>query len=119
MDSLLGVEDERIVLDRAPLVVIGALGGMTQEALTAFARLRRDGKSVGDLSQLAATLSPPARDTLLAHYPELVVRTAASPEAWTLISRAPRVGPGISATIALRLVLSGTRAAVIRRRTDW
>jgi len=117
LDSLFGVDDERIVIDRAPVAVLASLPGFGTEALALVADRRSRGAIVGDLSTLAAALSPASRSALLAHYPELVRLTTATPDAWTLVSRGAVGSPAIVATLELRLVNAGTRAAIVRRRS--
>lgn len=109
LDSVLTVEPGRIVWDRAPMVVLASLPGMTPEALGVIADLRLRGVSVGDVSTLGASLS---------RYADLQRLTASEPDAWLLIARGhDGHAPVVTATIEDRLVRAGTRAAVVRRWT--
>ena len=51
-----------------------------------------------------------------ARYPEITARVTTVPEAWTLTSVAREGTPAITATLELRLVRSGRRPAIVRRR---
>ena len=117
LDSLVGVERERIVLGRAPLAVVAALPGMTSEAVARVAQSRAAGETITDLTVFANALSGESRDVLLAHYAELVGRTALTPDAWTLTGSASAGEPPVRATVELRIVRDGTRAAIVRRRS--
>ena len=117
VDTLLGVEDERVYLDGAPLAVLASLPGMDAEAIAFVAERRMRGAPIGDVASLAAALSATARQDLLTHYPELVQLTTSTPDAWTITSRASAGAPPLTATIELRLVKAGGRAAIVRRRS--
>ncbi|MGH7648289.1 MAG: general secretion pathway protein GspK [Gemmatimonadaceae bacterium] len=117
LDSLFGVDSDRIVLDRAPLAVIAALPGLDDEALGRIAQLRARGAVMGGLMALSGSLSPNARDALIASYPELARRTTAEPDAWIVTSRGWAGVPRVTVDIQVRLARAGTRAAIVRRRT--
>ncbi len=117
LDSVLGVEANRIVLDRAPLAVIAALPGFTNEAVAQVAAHRARGTPVPDLLSLGAELSPAGRAALLADYPDLVRLTTSEPDAWILSARGTAGTPAVTFVLELRLVRAGDRAAVVRRRT--
>jgi len=116
-DTLFGVEDERIDIEAAPLAVLASLPGIGAPAIAIIAESRMAGSPIRDLASLAAALPPKARDGLLAHYAELVRLTTATPDAWTITSRASVGAPPLEATIELRLLKAGTRAAIVRRRS--
>jgi type II secretory pathway component PulK len=116
LDTLLGVANERIFLARAPAAVLGALPGMTEEAVATLLQLRTN--HAIDVAALAGSLSPGARSVLLAHYAELAQRTTSTPDAWNVIGRASSGVPSVTASIELRLVNAGARAAVVRRQ-EW
>ena len=118
IDSLLGVDGQRIWLDRAPLPVIAALPGMPAEAIGRIAERRELGQPIGDLAALADGLPPAGRQMLLADYAALIARTTSAPEEWTLTARASSGSPAVAATVELQLVRAGQRTA-IRRRRDW
>jgi type II secretory pathway component PulK len=117
LDTLVGVERERIWLDRAPLAVVATLPGMTTEALGKLEERRNAGRPIGDLAAIADGLSPPAKDALLSHYAQLVSLTTPVPEAWVLLAKTTSGSPAVSSTIEIRLIRAGTRAAIVRRRT--
>ncbi|HEX5178439.1 MAG TPA: hypothetical protein VFW04_03855 [Gemmatimonadaceae bacterium] len=117
LDSLLGVEPYRIVLDRAPLAVITALPGFTSEAVARIADHRASGVPISDVLALSAELSPSGRAALLADYPDLVRLTTAEPDAWILTARGTSGTPPVSVVLELVLVRAGNRAAIVRRRT--
>lgn len=117
LDSLLGVDSDRVVLDRAPLPVIAALPGLDAEALARIAELRVRGARVANLLQFANTLSVDARAALMASYPTLARLTTTEPDAWTITARGWSGFPRVKAVVELRLVEAGSRAAIVRRRT--
>ena len=117
VDTLLGVEPGRIPLGRAPLAVVASLPGIGEEAVARLAELRSRGQQPGDLLAFAAALSREARAEMLARYPELVALVTTEPDAWIVASRAGEGTRAVSATIEVRLVRAGTRAAIVRRRT--
>jgi general secretion pathway protein K len=117
LDSLFDVEPGRVVLDLAPVAVLASLPGITDEALSRVAELRARGAVVGDALQLASRLSPSSRDSVAAHYMELVRLTAPEPDAWIVTARAGAGAPALEAAVEVRLVRAGTRAAIVRRRT--
>ncbi|HSC31451.1 MAG TPA: hypothetical protein VLD17_06985 [Gemmatimonadaceae bacterium] len=117
LDSVLGVEPFRIVLDRAPLAVVAALPGFTGEAVARVADHRASGVPISDLLALSAELSPAARAAMLADYPDLVRLTTSEPDAWILTARGTAGSPPVTVALELELVRAGDRAAIIRRRT--
>jgi len=117
VDTLFGIDDERVNLEAAPLAVLASLPGIGHEALAFVAESRINGRPIRDIASLAAALPPRARQDLLAQYAELVRLTTAVPDAWTITSRASAGAPPVDASVELRLVKAGTRAAIVRRRS--
>jgi general secretion pathway protein K len=117
LDSLLGTEPGRVPLGRAPLAVLAALPGFTEEAVARVAEMRRAGIGSGDLSAISGLLSSAARDTLNAHYPELTRRVTGDPDAWIVTCRMASGEPAVRATVEARLVRAGTRATLVRLRS--
>lgn len=116
LDSLLGVDEGRIMLDRAPLAVVAALPGFSEEAVSRVAEYRLRGLPIPNLMGFSASLSPAARAELLAHYPEIVRATTSEPDAWDLTSSAHMAGSSVTSVIEVRFARSGTGAAIVRRR---
>lgn len=116
-ERLFDVESSRLLVDRAPLSLLGLLPGMTTEALAAVAGCRAIGEPVGDLAIFANRLTPQARESFLSHYAEIVARTSPVPQWWTVRSESTRGEPPVSAEIEVRLVQSGYGAAIVRYRT--
>jgi type II secretory pathway component PulK len=117
IDSLAGVESEKIVLSRAPVAVLAALPGVGPEAIARLTERRAAGLPIRDVAQLADALSLPARAVLLANYAELARLTTVSPEAWTIISRFTAGKPAVTATLELRVMYAGGRVAIVQRRS--
>lgn len=115
-DSVLSVDAERTVLARAPLAVIASLPGITAEAVAAVAGSRVRRTPVRDPAVLAAMLSRRGRAALMARFPELSASTAGEPDAWTVTVRARRTAAAPPASVSLRLVRDGSRAAIVRRQ---
>lgn len=118
IDTLLGVDPGRIPLTRAPLAVIASLPGIGDEAIARVTEMRLRGEQPRDLLALAASLSREARAEMLARYPELVGLVTIEPDAWIVASTTKEGPRAVSATIEVRLVRAGTRAAIVRRR-NW
>lgn len=116
IDSLMGVEPGRVTLSHAPAMVIAALPGLEAEATERIVDRRARGEPVTDLAAFASELSPAARDSLHASYATLVTRVALEPDAWIVTARATNGVPPVTASVELRLVSAGARAAVVRRR---
>lgn len=117
LDTVFGVEPGRVPLGRAPFAVLASLPGFGDEIIARLEESRLRGQSPSDLLAFAATLSPDARATLLVNYPELVALVTAMPDAWVVTSHATEGPRRVGATIEVRLVRAGTRAAIVRRRT--
>jgi hypothetical protein len=118
-DSLLSVEPARIALSRAPVRVLALLPGMTPEAATVISERRKGGGLGEDLLALGGELSRAARDSIAAHYSELSAMVTSEPDAWLLEARASDEGSPVRVGIELKLVRSGNRPAVVRRRVRW
>jgi len=116
LDSLLGVDSDRVVIDRAPLAVISALPGFSDEAIDRMAELRARGARTASLLEFSSTLSPDARATLLASYSDLSRATTTDPDAWIITARGWSGFPRVTADVELRVVRAGSRAAIVRRR---
>ena len=117
LDTLLGVESGRVFLARAPLAVLAGLPGIGEEALARIAERRARNAEAFELIGLAAELAPEARASLLTRYAELVRLTTTEPDAWIVTSRGRDDGLPVRATIEIRIVRAGSRAAVIRKRS--
>ena len=117
IESLFGVDSDRVLLDRAPLAVIAALPGMTPEALARIAERRGQGMPIGVLGSFVASLPQTARASLFAHYQALVGRTTDTPDAWLVTAQASASTAPVTASVELRVVRAGMRAAVVRRRS--
>jgi general secretion pathway protein K len=118
IDSLLGVEDDRIFLPRALLPVLAALPGMSPAALAEIERRRLVGDSVMDLTRLAALVDSVSREMLQGNASALGELTTSLPDAWLIAASASAGHPEVTARIELRVVRSGRRLAIMRRRSD-
>jgi type II secretory pathway component PulK len=117
LDSVLTVEPGRVSLADAPLDVIAALPGMSDEGVARIAEERARGVRVEDMAALAGSLSTGARAKMLARYSDLVHAATVETDAWILQARADSSAPAVTVVVELRLVRAGDRAAVVRRRT--
>lgn len=117
LDSLLGVDSDRVLIDRAPLPVLAALTGFRDEAIGRAAELRARGARIGSLLAFSSMLSPDAKRALLASYADLSRLTTTEPDAWMIVARGWSGTPRVTADIELRLIRAGSRAAIVRRRT--
>jgi hypothetical protein len=117
-DSLTTVEESRIAVNAAPLVVLGSLPGIGAEILSLMAERRQQGRMLRHLAELGEGISQPARDTLMSYFAELASRLTIVPEAWHVIGQATVGKPPTRATVELRLTEAAGRAAISRRR-EW
>jgi general secretion pathway protein K len=129
LDSAVGVEPGRPTLLHAAPAALATLPGFSDEAIARVLEWRAAWRASGSLSSsseapelllLTARLSRTARDSLVAHYDELVPLVAPDPEAWIVSARATSAEqgePAITATLELRLARADARAAIVRRRT--
>ncbi|HWZ60221.1 MAG TPA: hypothetical protein VNW46_14685 [Gemmatimonadaceae bacterium] len=116
LNAVFTVEPGRIVWDRASPVVLACLPGMTPEAISRVTELRMRGLAIGDASALGAALAPASAQALTARYADLERLSTSEPDAWVLTARGhDGVAPTLTATVVVRLVRAGTRAAVVRR----
>ena len=115
---MLGVERDRILLSHAPLPVLATLPGMAPAALVEIDRRRSLGDSIVDLLRLAASVDSTGRADLLRNLSALNELTTALPDAWLLVGRAASGARPVSARLELRVVRSGRRLAILRRRSD-
>jgi hypothetical protein len=116
--SLLGVDHDRIFLARAPLPVLAALPGVSPAVLAEIERRRVVGDSAIDLTRLAAMVDSASRETLQANASVLGELTTTLPDAWIIAASASGGHPEVTARIELRVVRSGRRLAIMRRRSD-
>jgi type II secretory pathway component PulK len=117
LDSLLGVENSRIDLGRAPRAVLAALPGFSDELVAQILEQRARDALPPDLLTLASSLSPSARDSLAARYAEVVPLVTMSPDAWIVTARAREGSSPAVATVEARFVRSGPRVTVARQRS--
>jgi len=117
IDSVLGIDPSRVLLDAAPLAVVRALPGFTAQAVARLSDYRAHEVPVQNLIRFAGELESDARDSLLAHYSDLVRVTTQVPDAWTLTAQAAVGDPQVTVIVEARLVPSATGAAISVRRT--
>lgn len=109
-------ETGRICLNHAPAPVLASLPGFGAEIVEHVVGRRAGGVRVVSLIALAGEVSSTARDSIIAHFPELSSRTTIEPDAWLLIATGTAGSPLVTTTIELKLANAGLRAAIIRRR---
>lgn len=115
IDSLFDLEPGRILIGRASPAILAALPGFGPEAVARASAL--GSAAPRDLLEFSTLLSPAARAELLAAFPALQKLVTFSPDAWIIGARASVGSPPVTSTVELRLVRSGSRAAVVRRRS--
>lgn len=118
LDAVLGVERDRVVLSRAPRAVLATLPGMTRPALATIDRRRAVGDSAIDVERLASLVDSASRALLFANVSALRELTTPTPDAWLLRAEASDGAPRVTARVELRVVRSGRRLAILRRRSD-
>jgi hypothetical protein len=118
LTSLVTVEPGRLSLPNASLDVLAVVPGFSDEALYRLQQMRDTGEPFVDLATFAASLSPEGTSQMAAHFDEMSRTLTIDPDAW-IVTAAGRAGrPAVITTLEYRLVRSGTRAVVIRRRVD-
>jgi general secretion pathway protein K len=106
-----------INVNAAPQAVLAALPGITEETVRILIMHRGTG-TLRDADALAGLLSPSARATLLASYPEFVRATVFAPPQLVGVVTGGVRGTPITARVTLTTVPVAGRLAVIRRETE-
>jgi type II secretory pathway component PulK len=121
LEELVAFDRKRVAINSAPFPVLATLPGFTEETVTRTIERRREGaEPLSSLEQLGHELSAATRDSLHKYAGELNSRIAFVPDAWILTAHAGSdsaqgaMAGGV--TIELRLVLEGSRAAIVRRQ---
>jgi hypothetical protein len=91
---------------------------MSPAALAVVAQRRAARDSALNIALLTQAAPEEARAALLANLPALTAATTAEPEAWIITSVATAGHPSVRAEVEIRVVRSGPRLAVMRRRSD-
>ncbi len=105
-----------INVNDAPPAVLATVRGMTEEAARLLATPR--GTPIHDADALAGLLSPSARATLLANYPEFVRAVVFAPPQRIAVVTGGVRGTPLVARVTLTTVPVASRLAVIRRETE-
>jgi general secretion pathway protein K len=117
LDTLCTVEATRVDLNHASPILLAALPGFGNEALSRAEDLRDLGAPIGEITAFAGQLTNDGRSKLLSRYADLVARSTTEPDAWILTARATTGSPAVTAALELKLARAGDRAAIVRRRT--
>jgi general secretion pathway protein K len=117
-DTVLGVENARLSLATAPVLVLMAIPGVTREAAEAIVAQREQGSPVGDLLAVSELVSPESADSLRARYADASHVSTPTPDAWILVVRATSGFPPNTLQIETRLSRDGFRARVESTRVD-
>ena len=116
-DSVLALDKGRISLATAPVKVLAALPGFTEEAAEVVVALRDAGTPLPTLLSLLGLVSTASRESLLARYPDIARLTTTDPDAWLLTIRARGEDAAPTAEVRLRLQRVGKRAVVTEGRS--
>jgi len=116
-DSVLDVEPGAVSLNHAPPEVLALLPGFTEEAIEKLLDIRSRGGSITTLGELSEMLSPGARTEFDRAFPQLVGTTLLAPSAWIVTIRSSAGVPAVTVALEVRLVRSGNRARIVRRRS--
>jgi type II secretory pathway component PulK len=109
-------DTDRVNLNAAPAEVLARLPGFTDDAVRAVMERRAWSERLGDLFQVMARLSPPARAAMMDRYGELLRRVTFAPTRIIVTATGRATGSPAAATIEVVVVPAGPRAAVVRRR---
>jgi hypothetical protein len=77
---------------------------------------RQKGLAFTELAELSYGVSPSARDSLLARFPDLVALATIEPDGWILDASATSGSPPITSRTTVRLGRGAHRAAILSRR---
>ena len=106
-----------INVNAAPREVLGALPGTTEETVRQLL-MHRGNAALPNADALAGLLSPSARATLLASYPEFVRAAVFAPQQPVAVVAGGVRGTPLVARVTLTLVPVAGRLAVIRRESE-
>ena len=106
-----------INVNAAPQAVLAALPGVTEETVRILI-MHRSTSPLRDADAVAGLLSPSARASLLASYPEFVRATVFAPPQLVGVVTGGVRGTPITARVTLTTVPVAGRLAVIRRETE-
>ena len=106
-----------INVNAAPTEVLATLPGMTEEAVRVLI-LHRGAAPLRNADELVGLLSPSARATLLASYPEFVRAAVFAPTQLVATVTGGVRGTQLQARVTLTMVPVASRVAVIRRETE-
>ncbi|OLD39479.1 MAG: hypothetical protein AUI57_03145 [Candidatus Rokubacteria bacterium 13_1_40CM_2_68_8] len=106
-----------INVNAAPREVLAALPGITEETVSVLL-MHRGSAMLANADALAGLLSPSARATLLASYPEFVRAAVFAPPQLVGVVTGGVRGTPITARVTLMTVPVAGRLAVIRRETE-
>jgi type II secretory pathway component PulK len=107
-----------INVNAAPREVLAALPGITEETVRIIIMHRGSAPPLSNADVLAGLLSPSARRTLLASYPEFVRAAVFTPPQLVGVVTGGVRGTPLVARVTLTLVPVAGRLAVIRRETE-
>lgn len=116
LDSQVGVDVGRVSLRHAPAAVLASLPGFSSDVVEQVIEARQHSVAALELNAITAAVSGTARDSLLTHFPQLVQMTSSIPEFWTIRSHAYGEDNRVEALVEMRIMRSGRRAAIVRRR---
>jgi len=119
LDSLFGVDTERIAFWQAPLVVVASLPGINDEAIGLAARLRASHRRLPDLLDFANQLSPATREVFANHYGEIRRLATTDPDSWTITVRALSPGAEVGVAITTRLERRGADVTFTGWEVEW
>jgi hypothetical protein len=108
----------QVNLNAAPSAVLGAIEGMTDEAVRVALERRGRGQPVRSVDELAGLLSPVARAVLIADYPEFLRTTTFAPTQLVATATGGVRGTRLVARAIVTVVPVEGRLAVIRRETE-
>lgn len=108
------ITDGRIVLDRADENSLGSLPGMSPEAIAVIMQMQRMHVHIGDLREVEAQLSGPARKIMDSRFAELSRLTTGTPDLWKVLSRSHLGAPPEPTLLEVTLVRATGRAVPFR-----
>ena len=116
LQSVTGVDEDPIDLWHAPPVVLRSLPGFSSSVTETLMTLRASDPGAMGMPQLLGLLTPPARDSVVNHYAELIARVETQPHRWRLIAQGRSGVPTVTTRMELLLGLGTDRITVVRRR---
>ena len=117
IETLVSTDPGRVSLATAPVEVLMAVPGITQETAEAIVEMQAAGTPVSDLLAVTKSISRESASILASRYTDVVRLTTPDPEAWLVRVRVARGLPAVAVELEWRVVRTGKRCLVSQTRS--